>query len=249
LVANKIDVLEEDELSSIDTQLEELAISLNEKYSNIISILHLPTSAKTGVNVDEVFKDLSRVLVRWSTETLHFKMAEVGTIDETIPTAHLIAVNDIVGPMIISSSPYMEKIEDYSEFTQSSAIYIMNFISFDMDLLLKPRFYQSEYPWKMPSGMFKFIVFSNPNPEARTGYEIYLLGVVVAKKYEDVEILNERLSGAFHGVMNDFIRLIKEEKLDLVSKRIYFDEISKVRTEISSLLKSLREEIFNLYNG
>ena len=93
----------------------------------------------------------------------------------TFPAAIMMGMNEITGPLLITTSPTMRSF-DLGKLISGVVSLVAGI---DFDNLVKQKNLKGSFPWTEPSGMLRFLTFTIDNEEARGGKEMYIVGVVI----------------------------------------------------------------------
>lgn len=208
VIGNKMDLIDENADTHVsDEEHEKMIRELTEEYKNEFQILGSKTSAKTGSNVELCFSQLAQSVVDWIDTNLQTKKPHGSPkikLEDAIPSAYLVTMNELTGPSIACSSPPAETDADmdFDEKTIGSAIKLVTALDFE-DVIAHAHVLAS-FPWAEPVGTLYYVAFTLGNPNARGGTELHIVGVNVRRDLAD------QIAG-LRGVVDGFLHNAKNE--------------------------------------
>lgn len=243
VIGNKLDLISEDQKLIDEKNLENLLEELRGENDNKISFNSILTSAKTGLGVDDAFSSLIKNIIAQRVPSYTQRISKEKPKSFVIPAAYLILFDDMYGPKIIARSPItLSESKAYSDKEFGSAIKISSVI--DLDDVINHTQITGSFNWVVPEGTFHYIGFTRQDNDSN---QLYLLGFVVKNSYEPLILEQKALvNGYLHNVMNQFVSEILTKSHDLTSVEIASTINMGKKDEFSSILKVLREYVFDL---
>lgn len=244
IVGNKIDLLAHQSGTSEEEQ-EELIHQLREKYDNKFPILSARTSAKTGEAINNSFEKLVKEILSWQKQKMDEPVDDSQIqLDEYVTASYLLAFHDAFGPKILTKDPAPEAPGAYGDQEFGSAIKIASILDFQ-DVVDNAKV-TGTTPWMEPQGTLYYIGFTIDNPEARGKKSLFIIGIVAKRDLREIMSQHQNIiDGFLHNTMNEFVRLIKENKADLTSQASNLTSQQPLLEEFNDQLAVLRGQIFN----
>jgi len=248
IIGNKTDRLaEERDYISLEEH-HDLVQQITNKYPDR-SILDIRTSAKTGKNVDKGFSELSHTIHDWIVENIEQKgqghLFE-DDIDQSIPGAYALLMNQIEGPQILASVP--SQYSNIDEIAQLSNSAIKLIASLDFNDVITQSSIISTFPWVYPRGIFHYIAFVLDNDFARGNKELFLIGINIDRTLvEPMSGIKGIINGFLHSSMNDFASLSTAYSHDLVTQIFKPNEHVDFVNNVKTILQELRQRVHDSY--
>lgn len=246
IIGNKIDLLKTPEaIEESEQKQEKLVAELREKHQSVSSFLSSRTAAKTGDNVEAAFTDLVLAIIDWQLMKPLEKRVPT-SLDEMprmLPTAYIIAINEIFGPKIISKIQTVET-DQFSNQELSSTIKITSVL--DIDIINQSYQLTGSVPWSEPNGNFYYIAFYDSSNSTKTERIIFLIGFIGLREISEMVAANRNLvDGYLHQAMNEFNQEKSNLKMDLHSSEMPTKLVDK-NPDIADILLNLRKNVFEV---
>ncbi|MCY3414362.1 MAG: GTP-binding protein [Candidatus Heimdallarchaeota archaeon] len=241
IMANKIDLREDEQSCVSEEEHEGLITQLRETYpdSSIDSIM---VSAKKGENVELGFKSFTNQILTWidqkskKTRPNHI----IKDMNLNFPSSVLMTMNQLSGPVLVASSPPLQNFSsDQRSIINTHVIKLVSSLDFE-DIVFHSNVI-GVYPWTVPKGSLRFIAFVLENKKARGQKELFIIGLNINREINTIiDGLKGIVNGYLHGSMNKFARLHSRTKLNIVVEQADLESKKEEISEIEDLLLSLR---------
>lgn len=248
VVQNKIDLLDiNDDVKKIIAH-KDLLKKLEINYKDKLEILGARMSAKTGekiqAGIDSYIDRIIDNYMRESNSRLTFGNKEIHNYYAL--GVYLITFDEVLGPVIVARSPPTRTMQ-YSDKELSSAVQVTASLNFDY--LIDHNYQTGTSSWIDPPSTFYYIAFVIPNPSARSGNNLYVLGCNVNKDLKNfLNNSQDIIDGYLHKKMNEFSDFIITSGFDLSKEEdialLYFSDTSNF--SIVKLLHDLRNQMNSL---
>lgn len=252
IIGNKIDLT--DQVIVSEEEEFKLVEELRKKYPES-SISSIRTSAKDGSNVETAFKSFTTRILEWIENKSKQGQNTIGIqkdMDINFPSAILMSMNQMTGPVVIANSPSLSNINE-KEFEKLHSLSIKLIASLDFEDIVFHTNVLGTIPWTFPPGSLKYIAFVLENPLARGKKELYIIGLNI--KREILPVINGLkgiINGYLHGLMNKFARIHVDNGLNFVVAKFdrndYVAEIKLVEDLLLDLRKKAENALEQWYN-
>jgi len=244
VVQNKIDLLDNNEEVHNKEEHNKRIDQLKIYYQGKLQILSAQTSAKTGENVMESLDDFIKTIVDWylSGKEKITKNTHSEKLIDHVKSAYLIGFEGAIGPMIIAQLPETSQPEDSHSVVHLSA-------GLNMDELAERSFETGTFMWSKPPGILYYVAFLLENPDARGGYDLYILGCTVSRDLKNI-IADERhiVDGHLISAMNQFSDFVNSTDYILSHQEEVdrLNQVSEDKYKINEILYEVRRDVDKL---
>jgi len=250
IIQNKIDLIAEQYEMQMSDKHEKMTKNIGIYYQDKLEIYSARTSAKTGENVKTGIENFIRkVTDKIEEKKINPAQSKKQGSDDYTLGAYIITFENLIGPVIVFKSPNSV----HRNFRQEEEISAVNLSAgLNLEQLVDQQFETGIFYWKDPASIFYYITFVIENPEARGGYDWYVIGVNISKELKN--LLSDELhliQGHLVNKMNRFSEFLERFDGDVSQEPdlIKIQQSVEYTKVLSSILNDLRSEINKLLVG
>ncbi|MHA2099588.1 MAG: hypothetical protein ACW99A_13005 [Candidatus Kariarchaeaceae archaeon] len=160
---------------------------------------------------------------------------------EFFPSAYVMLVNEITGPLPLQASPDIDLMSIMPETIRILA-------AVNTTEVVNQGYITGSTLWAKPNGELKWIAFSRNNLTARGNLEFHVIGIVVERNLIAVmPQLNQLIFGILLSGMNNYIQILDDDKADFTTKEFSGDRNFSTLSLVRNNLEEIRDFASELF--